>query len=216
MRTQRRRVSDLIQLCNSILRDPNLEELFVLALRRLRKERVKRKQNQKSDSLVRLEKQESYILMMKADLTEKQFLQVRKELRLQRVIISSLFFVNLIFIQVDFCSINTVRSVRQLHMQRIADEIGFAPICDGENIVGATVDLTRAVSFLIQHLNLPEETRWKIGADGRPNRKLSETAVYISSLSGDPKTYQSPVNVFPVVLLRSMFSTCIVFLIIIF
>jgi len=55
---------------------------------------------------------------------------------------------------------------------------------------------------LIEKLNLDRDTEWKIGADGRPNGKHSETAVYLSSLSVGKEQYQSPSNVYPIALVQ--------------
>jgi len=80
--------------------------------------------------------------------------------------------------------------------------LGFETIIEDGDVVGAKVDLTKVLSFLISRLNLPPETKWKIGADGRPNGRKQESVVSISALCGKKDSLQSPSNVFPLLLLR--------------
>jgi hypothetical protein len=81
--------------------------------------------------------------------------------------------------------------------------VGFSTIQNEEGaVIGAKVDLEKATEFLIEKLNLDGDTKWKIGADGRPNGKHSETAVYLSSLSVGKEQYQSPSNVYPIALVQ--------------
>lgn len=76
---------------------------------------------------------------------------------------------------------------------------------DSGLVIGAKLDASKVLSFLISRLDLPEETKWKLGADGRPNGRKQESVVSISPLSGTHDSIQSPNNVFPLLLLRGSY-----------
>ena len=71
---------------------PNLEEVLVATLKRVRKERKKRKTATSSPIIVCLSKKDTYVMMLKADLTDKQLTEIRKELFAHQVFILFYYF----------------------------------------------------------------------------------------------------------------------------
>ena len=78
-RTKRRRVTQLLHICRALLQNVNVEELLVLALKRVRQERKKKAASTKS--AVKISTEDTYRMLMQADLTDHQLKIIKRNLR---------------------------------------------------------------------------------------------------------------------------------------
>jgi len=77
----------VLATCRAALGTDNLEEVLELALKRIRKQRMKRKPQAPATTLVKMSKEETYVMMIETDLTQQQLSGLRKHLQKMKVII---------------------------------------------------------------------------------------------------------------------------------